>query len=155
MKKKEPRPVLAEKWCGSTNVMFDLHLGDESNCRIAFSPGKLDRMIRKAIKQVGMIRRKGLLDVWESRQFGPATSFHSLQESHVRVETWPKESHVQGEVQLCNFSRDNSAAARRLTDIIIKNLQPVTTQIFVITRGPGKKIVVVTESSDIRKTCED
>ena len=145
------KPVLAQQWRGSTNVMFDLHLNQESNCKVAFSPEKLDRMIRKAIKKVGMIRRKGVLDVWESKHSGPATSFHSLQESHVRVETWPKECHVQGEVQLCNFSRDNSAAARRLADLIIENLKPATTQRLVITRGPGT-VLSFQESTENHKT---
>ena len=148
----EKKPLIpAQTWGGSTNVMFDLHLNEKSNCRVAFSPDKLDRMIRKAIRAVRIKRRKGVLDVWESRQSGPATSFHSLQESHVRVETWPKERHVQGEVQLCNFSRDNSAAALRLADLIIKNLKPATTQRLVITRGPGKKVLVMQESIESQK----
>ncbi len=146
--------VSAHKGGGSTNVMFDLRLDEKSNCRIAFSPEKLDRMIRKAIKLVKMKRRKGILDVWESKQFGPATSFHSLQESHVRVETWPKECHVQGEVQLCNFSRDNSAAARRLADLIIENLKPATTQRLVITRGPGT-VLLLQESTEGHKRSMD
>lgn len=127
--------------CGSTNVLFDLYFAKVTKHTVAFCPERLDLLIRNAIKGIGMVRRTGVLDVWETREFGPCTSFHSLEESHVRLETWPKEGHVQGEVQLCNFSRDNSVAARRLADIIIQSLEPTIIEIIVVTRGPGKKIV--------------
>jgi S-adenosylmethionine/arginine decarboxylase-like enzyme len=138
-------PLSIPDGCGSTNVFFDLYFKSVTKHMAAFCPEKLDRLIRNAIAGSGMQRRTGVLDVWETKEFGPATSFHSLQESHVRVETWPKEGHVQGEVQLCNFSRDNSAAARRLADTIIQSLQPTTVEIIVLIRGPGKKITFCKE----------
>ena len=126
--------------CGSTNIMFDLYLDKESECSVALDPTKLHRVLRKAIKEIGMIRRTGVLDVWESKHSGPATSFHSLQESHVRVETWPKERHVQGEVQLCNYSRNNALAAKRFTRLVIEYLDPATAYVLCIPRGPGPRL---------------
>lgn len=149
MGKKKCPAVPAQQGCGSTNVMFDVYLDKASKRSIAFCPEKLDRMIREAIEKSGMIRRTGVLDIWESKRSGPATSFHSLQESHVRVETWPKESHVQGEVQLCNFSRDNSATAKRLAELIIMALNPAVVQLVIVARGPG--MVLVLQESIERK----
>lgn len=140
MRKKEKGAIAPESvsgWCGSTNVMFDCYLDDASSLGVAFNPEKLDLMVQEKIKESGMIRRKGLLDVWESKHRGPCTSFHSLQESHVRLETWPAELHVQGETQLCNYSRDNSGIAIRLTESIVKQLRPHLVYARIIKRGPG------------------
>lgn len=140
MVKTEESPAL--KWCGSTNVMFDLTLDRKSALKIAFCPEVLDQVIIKAIKEAGMERRTGLIDPWETTRRGPASFFHSLQESHVRAETWPDRMHVQGEVQLCNFSRDNSGATRQLAERIIRKLKPKTADLLVIIRGPDKNFDV-------------
>ena len=92
-----------------------------------------------------MRRRTGVLDVWETKDTGPATSFHSLEESHnrlsvinfARVETWPKELHINGEVQLCNYTRDNTKAAKLLVTRLIEHLEPARANILLIGRGPG------------------
>ena len=132
----------ARQWCGSTNVMFDLELDKGSAYKIAFSPEKLDQVIIQEIKRAGMERRTGLVDPWENMRSGPSSLFHSLQESHVRAETWPDRMHVQGEVQLCNFSRDNSGTTKRLAERIIKKLKPKTADLLIIVRGPGRNFDV-------------
>ena len=123
-------------------MMFDFYLDEKSNCSIVFSPAALDRILREEVAMIEMTRRTGLLDLWELEHVGPATSFHSLQESHVRVETWPAEFHVNGEVQLCNFSRDNEQPAKRLVRHIIGRLNPATARILCIKRGPGTPLHV-------------
>lgn len=124
---------------GSTLVGYDLYLDKQSNCELAFSPKRLHEEMRSLIAEVGMTHRRGLLDVWETAEAGPATSFHSLNESHHRVETWPDELHVNGDVQLCNYSRDNALAAKRFVQTIIERLQPAKAYVFVISRGPGPR----------------
>jgi len=128
--------------CGSLNVMFDLYLDAASNTTVAFSAEHLDVIIRAAITKSGMTLRKSFTDAWKSESEGPASLFYSLEESHVRIETWPEEHHVQGEVQLCNYSKDNAEAARRLAESVIKALNPAATSILAISRGPGPDILV-------------
>ncbi|MBI5405415.1 S-adenosylmethionine decarboxylase [Candidatus Kaiserbacteria bacterium] len=123
--------------------MFDLLLDRKSKRGTAFSPRNLGVLIRAAIREAEMTLRADLLDAWGSKRRGPASLFYSLEESHVRVETWPEHSHVQGEVQLCNFTRDNSRATRHLAEIIIKALNPANMQLLVIMRGPGENLTPV------------
>lgn len=125
--------------CGSLNILFDLYLDAESNCGVAFSPHALDSLLKKTIAEIGMVRRTGMLDVWKTKYSGPASSFHSLEESHVRVETWPEDRHVQGEVQLCNFSRDNREATMQYARLIIERLKPASAHLLCIPRGPGPR----------------
>ncbi len=154
-------PVHDQKGRGSTNLMFDLYLDAESNVKLAFSPGRLHWTLRNAIRGVGMTQRKSLLDPWETKLTGPASFFHSLEESHVRIETWPEDMHVQGEVQLCNYSRNNTEATWRLAWFIIDTLNPARGQILPITRGPnaplGTHSVIDWKRSDskeiIRQLC--
>ncbi len=130
---------------GSTLVLYDLYLDEESNYGLALSPRKLHEEMRAIISDVRMKHRTGLLDVWEREDIGPATSFHSLEESHSRAsvagfarsETWPKELHVNGEVQLCNYSRDNMPAAKEFARLVIARFEPATAHLLVIVRGPG------------------
>ncbi len=128
--------------CGSLNIMFDLYLDAASNTAVAFSAEQFDVVIRAAIQKSGMTLRKSFVDAWKSEQEGPASLFFSLEESHVRIETWPEEKHIQGEVQLCNYSKDNAGAARELAERIIKALNPAITQIFFINRGPGPNVAI-------------
>ena len=123
--------------CRSLNVMFDLYLDEQSNNATAFSASIFDAVIRKEIVASGMTLRKYFIDAWESETEGPASLFYSLEESHVRIETWPAERHVQGEVQLCNFSKDNEGAAQGLANCIIAVLNPVLWEKLLIHRGPG------------------
>lgn len=126
---------------GSRNIMFDLHLDKESKCPIAFSAKKFDRIICAAIKDSKMNLRKKFVDVWKTKRSGPASLFYSLSESHVRIETWPERSHVQGEVQLCHYTRNNSKAAMGLAECIIASLNPASTQVQIIDRGPDQNLV--------------
>ena len=138
---------------GSTLVVYDLYLDRRSNLGIALSPKRLHAELERIIGEVGMFQRMGLLDVWDSEDYGPATSFHSLGESHSRMffcaaaefsraETWPGEqiTHVQGEDQLCNFSRNNEDAAKLFACLVIELLKPVSAEILVIYRGPGQSL---------------
>ena len=122
---------------GSILILFDMYLDAMSNRAVAFSPRRFDRTISKSIMQAGMVRRRGMLDVWESMRECPCTSFHSLQESHVRCETWPNEGHLNGEVQLCHYSRDNSEAAREMVQYIVRVLKPAIWTLLIVRRGPG------------------
>jgi S-adenosylmethionine decarboxylase len=47
-----------------------------------------------------------------------------LAESHLAVHTWPEQGAVTLDVYVCNFSRDNSAAAQALTSMLIAAFAP-------------------------------
>lgn len=133
-----------EGGCGSTSMVFDFYLDKRSQCALAFSPVKFDQVFLEEIENIGMTRRQGALDVWKLEEdYGPATSFHSLEESHVRAETWPEKMHMNGEIQLCNFSRDNSEAAKSFVRNIITRFNPARAQILCIKRGPGVDLEMV------------
>lgn len=143
---------------GSTLIAFDLDFDDESNLSLVFSPEALHAVLGEIISGAQMIAREHLLDVWDTLEHGPATSFRSLQESHIRVvpryphtpngefiraETWTEDhprAHANGEVQLCNYSRDNSEAAWQIVLAIIKISNPASASIMVIERGPGRPL---------------
>jgi hypothetical protein len=125
--------------CGSTNVMWDCYLDKESNLLLALNPTKLHHAIQEAIGESGMILRTSLLDVWLANHHGPASTFDSLEESHVRSEMWPEVLHVQGESQLCNFSRDNFRITLQLTERIFAMINPELVYAMVIKRGPSRQ----------------
>lgn len=124
--------------CGSTNVMFDAYCGPDSNLELVRNPTLLQEMIRGKIARSGMTWRTGMLDVWHGEEHPPGSSFDSLEESHVRSETWPQVSHVQGEGQLCNYTRDNSTPTIDLVKDFILELKPEYACIQIIYRGPNK-----------------
>jgi len=135
----------SQKGKGSTLIVYDLYLDKQSNSNLALSPRLLHKEIHNIISEVNMKRRTGILDVWETKEAGPATSFHSLEESHnrasvvnfARAETWPDELHINGEVQLCNYSRDNTSAVQLLVKLLIQHLEPSVAYLLFIGRGPG------------------
>jgi len=135
----------SQKGKGSTLIVYDLYLDKDSNSALALSPKILHKEIHSIITKVNMHRRTGVLDVWETKEAGPATSFHSLEESHnrasvvnfARAETWPDELHINGEVQLCNYTRDNAPTVRSLMKLLIEYIQPSTAHLLFIDRGPG------------------
>lgn len=122
---------------GSTVLLFDLYLDEESDHSLALNPTLLHRKLKVCIEKVGMKRRKDLLDEWKSPTEGPMSSFISIEESHLRVETWPDELHLNGDVQLCNFSRDNSGIAADLCLSVIREINPKHAYVLTCVRGPG------------------
>lgn len=144
--------------CGSTNVMFDAYCASDGNVALLRSPEELQDMIREKIADSGMTWRTGTLDVWP--EHGPSCStWDSLEESHlrsavaavgpslsaVRGETWPQHLHVQGEGQLCNYSRDNSEAALALVKEIVLALRPELAYVQIIKRGPSRRPIEIGE----------
>lgn len=119
---------------GSTVIHFDVYGCNE---RIVGSPQELHSKIRQLIEKAGFTIRAQTLDVWDSLLVGSCTSFFVLAESHVRVETWPERNmHANGEIQICNYSRDNRAHARQLARNIITELNAEKGEVFVLERGP-------------------
>ena len=68
-----------------------------------------------------VITEKGLtvLDVGLHRfDNGAWTAFFMLEESHVSVHTWPDEKTVHCDIFVCNYTRNNSSAARAISTFL-------------------------------------
>lgn len=61
-----------------------------------------------------------------------------LAESHLAVHTWPEIGGATLDVYVCNYSADNSEAARRLCARLVEVFQPQNLELREIVRGrPG------------------
>jgi len=65
-----------------------------------------------------------------------------LAESHVTIHTWPEINGVSLDVYVCNFSADNSAAARHLFARLIEAFQPEIKAVEELERGRLKSQVL-------------
>lgn len=133
---------------GSRAIMFDLYGCDK---QVMVNRTSLRKKMIAAISSIGMVIRKTWVDPWEN---GALTFFASLAESHLRFETWPDDDvdgHVNAEVQLCHYSRNNSSRAWKLTQLVIETFQAQSGKIVFINRGPGPDLEVVQEKTFVRK----
>ncbi len=76
---------------------------------------------------IDSIRRSGLTVVGELfHQFegGGVTGALVLAESHFAIHTWPELSSVSCDLYVCNYSRDNSVAARQVIAELIALFRP-------------------------------
>ena len=64
-----------------------------------------------------------------------ATGAVILAESHLAVHTWPEQRAVTFDLYVCNFSRDNRAAAEAVYDRLLKAFQPGDAQRRDVWRG--------------------
>ncbi len=58
-----------------------------------------------------------------------------LAESHLAIHTWPEDRNVTLDVYVCNYSRDNSALAKKTFERVIEAMQPVETVAHQVVRG--------------------
>lgn len=68
-----------------------------------------------------------------------ATGAVVLAESHLAVHTWPELNAVTLDLYVCNFSRDNSAAARAACARLIAAFAPARCVQRELVRGAGEK----------------
>jgi S-adenosylmethionine decarboxylase proenzyme len=76
---------------------------------------------------LALIEQAGLTvlgDLFHQFDGGGATGCVVLAESHVAIHTWPEFRTVTLDAFVCNYSRDNSAVARRLVDDLAALFQP-------------------------------
>lgn len=64
-----------------------------------------------------------------------ATGAVILAESHLAVHTWPEMNAVTLDLYVCNFSQDNSAAARKGCDRLIAAFAPERVELREVMRG--------------------
>lgn len=64
-----------------------------------------------------------------------ATGAVILAESHLAVHTWPELNAVTLDLYVCNFSRDNSVAARVACNRLIAAFAPKSTKLREMARG--------------------
>lgn len=55
---------------------------------------------------------------------GGFTGIICLSESHISIHTWPELNYLTIDVYLCNYSRDNSAAAKKVFNEVVEFFEP-------------------------------
>ena len=70
-----------------------------------------------------------------------ATGAVILAESHLAVHTWPELKAVTLDLYVCNFSRDNSAAARAACAALIAAFAPQRVEQREVMRGTGAGVI--------------
>lgn len=122
--------------------MNGLHLiADLKRCRcpqqFLVDAADLESFCVSACTQYGLTVVGRLFHQFSDRAGHPAgvTGAVVLAESHLTVHTWPEISGVSLDVYVCNFSADNSQAARRLFARLIDVFQPETRTVNELERG--------------------
>ncbi|MDE1924653.1 MAG: hypothetical protein KGH79_00515 [Patescibacteria group bacterium] len=153
------KPGSNQSGTGSTMIAFDFSECDE----IINHPAQLRDAIRAIITRQGLTPRENdFTDTWGSREEGPSTIFIPLKESHIRlwifsgiinrllrlllgmlaffrIETWPdRKNHVNGEVQICNYSRNNRMATAEIVVALAQLLKPKLISLHIFQRGPDE-----------------
>jgi len=113
-------------------LMDGLHiLASLRGCRVDFvtqgTSEELERVIRLACSQSGLTVLGSVSHEFSSPVVGApggSTGLILLAESHVAYHTWPELSCVTVDIFVCNYSRDNSTAARELLSVIASALGP-------------------------------
>ena len=122
--------------------MNGLHLiADLKDCRCP--PRQLLDAVWLAEFCVGACRRHGVTVVgqlfhsFSTDQGQPAgvTGTVVLAESHLAVHTWPELRAVTVDLYVCNYSGDNSTAARRLFDTVLAHFAPGSVDKKEVARG--------------------
>lgn len=132
---------------GSTLIIVDMY-----GCNhFAHNPGALHALLLELIEKHHMKPRAETLDCWKDRKSGPCTSFWTLEESHVlaettaapgrcRAETWPEKGHINTDIQLCNFSKDNRPAAEAFAAELVARCEAKMAYLIAIQRGPEARL---------------
>jgi len=98
---------------------------------------------REAVSQAGL---QGVGEQWFQFPATPAgpggvTGVVLLAESHVALHTWPEVASVTLDIYVCNFSRDNSAAAEALMQRLIALFAPARIARQQLLRGTPAAVV--------------
>ena len=122
--------------------MNGLHLiADLYDCRcppglLLDGPG-LEAYCADACQRHGLTVVGRLFHAFRDVQGQPAgvTGTVVLAESHLAIHTWPEIAGVTLDVYVCNFSADNSAAARTLLQDLLAAFAPARCEISEVERG--------------------
>lgn len=107
------------------HILLDLH-----GCDLSQTPATGAEL--EAFKESfeGLLTEKKLTAMGALIQlFGPHafSLIIGLAESHISIHTWPEDSYVSADIFVCNYSRDNSLAARTIADYLIAQYKPAET----------------------------
>lgn len=117
---------------GQKHLILDFH-----NCRgrrpVFISPS-MEKKIADMVKIAGATVRGTFFDSYGKNE--GYTLFISIAESHVLVITWPELRLVNIDIFLCNFTRDNSAIARRIFSGLKRIFLPGKIKRWEVKRAP-------------------
>lgn len=121
--------------------MHGLHLVAElydcsGDPRLLASAAALRELCAGLCRELGLTPVGEIFHQFENRgDAGGVTGAVVLAESHLAVHTWPELKAVTLDLYVCNFSQDNSAAARRVGQRLIAAFAPERTVQREIERG--------------------
>lgn len=100
---------------------------------------KISRISKVKLKKLfsAMVKNSGLTEVGNLYYFFGKLSFTmviAIQESHIALHTWPEENYVSIDIFVCNYSQDNSLAAKKLYQNLIELFSPRKTRRKIIKR---------------------
>lgn len=100
------------------HILGELHTNEIRSLEdISLVKDKIVEFIAQAdLSQVGMVEH-----IFPE---GGYTFVILLAESHVSIHTWPELGYITLDVFVCNVSRDNSTASRKLFDSIVQLFNP-------------------------------
>ncbi|MCL1826230.1 MAG: adenosylmethionine decarboxylase [Betaproteobacteria bacterium] len=100
------------------------------------SSGALEQLCLSACQEAGLTVVGKLFHVFGTPE-APlgATGAVILAESHLAVHTWPERQAVTFDLYVCNFSRDNRAAAESVYDRLLRAFQPENSHRRDVWRG--------------------
>lgn len=102
------------------HILADLH-----DCNF----DKLNGLSKKRLRGLfsAMVKDNGLTEVGKLFYFFNKISFTmviALSESHVSLHTWPEDNYVSLDIFVCNYSKNNTPAAKNLYKNIISLFSP-------------------------------
>lgn len=121
--------------------MNGLHLTadlyDCANQALLRDADALMALCRTAVAEAGL---QAVAERWHPFPAGPEgpggiTGVILLAESHLAIHTWPERAAVTLDVYVCNFGRDNSAAAEQLLARLQQAFAPARQQLERLQRG--------------------
>ncbi|GCE45486.1 S-adenosylmethionine decarboxylase [Thermosporothrix hazakensis] len=98
--------------------------------------GKIDKQTLSE-KVAQLVRENQLTQIgalYHEFEGGGITAVIPLAESHIALHTWPELAYVTLEVYVCNYTRDNSNAARNVHQAIAELFAPGRMQTHELTR---------------------
>lgn len=118
------------------HLIADLH---QCNCAPDFllNAGQLERYCADVCSRHGLTVVGRFFHQFSDEQGRPAgvTGTVVLAESHLAIHTWPEIGGVTLDVYVCNYSADNSVAARALFAEVMDAFAPTIRQTKEVARG--------------------
>ena len=128
----KPQPRVVARQSPGLHLIGDLY-GCRGHAGLMTDAPALEAFCKQAVLDAGLTIVGSLFHSFGVGQ--GVTGAVVLAESHLAVHTWPELDAVTLDLYVCNFSQDNSAAARAAFDALIAAFQPMRCERRELLRG--------------------